>query len=202
MNIDQPHSTSKGRKALDQQLRQITKQLGARPIVLVGMMGSGKTTLGRRLAKMLKLDFHDSDHEVELAAGMTIPDIFSAFGEAYFRQGEAKVIARLVKDGQQILSLGGGAFINDDTRALVNQGAVSVWLQAPADVLMTRLRRKQNRPLMLTDNPEDTLRTLIEARQPLYAQAMVHVDLQDYAVERAAREIIGAIHAHIVKEKQ
>src|SRR5919112_4935718 len=149
----------------------ITRQLGARSIVLVGLMGAGKSTVGRRLAQKLGLPFRDADHEIEAAAGMSIPDIFAIYGETYFRDGERRVIARLLQEGPMVLATGGGAFMSEETRARIRERGVSVWLRADLDVLMRRVRKRANRPLLQNADPEGTMRKLIEARHPVYAQA-------------------------------
>ena len=149
----------------------LLRKLEGRSIVLVGMMGTGKTSIGRRLANALGLPFVDADVEIETAAGMTIPEIFSRHGEAYFRDGERRVIARILADGQRVLATGGGAYINPVTRERIAERGVSVWLKADADVLARRVRKRANRPLLHTRDPEQTLRELIELRDPVYALA-------------------------------
>jgi shikimate kinase len=175
--------------------------LGHRPIVLIGMMGAGKTTVGRRLAAKLGRHFVDSDEEVERAAGMTIEDIFKAHGEADFRAGEVKVIARLLKDDHIVLGTGGGAFINPDTRALVKSAAISVWIKADFELLFQRVSRRSNRPLLKTANPRETLQKLIEARYPIYAEADVTVISRDVPQDQVASEVIDAMVEHLSKEK-
>jgi shikimate kinase len=171
--------------------------LGPRPIVLVGMMGAGKTTVGRRLAARLSRHFIDSDEEVEKAANMTIPDIFAAHGEADFRAGEARVIARLLRDENIVLGTGGGAFINRETRALIKTGSLSVWIKAEADLLFARVSRRSNRPLLKTANPRQTLEALIAARYPIYAEADVTVSSADVPQDQVAGDIIEAIVAYL-----
>lgn len=171
--------------------------IGHRPIVLIGMMGAGKTTVGRRLAARLGRHFVDSDEEVEKAAGMTIEDIFRAHGEADFRAGEVKVIARLLKDGNIVLGTGGGAFINPETRALVKSSAVSVWIKADFELLFQRVSRRSNRPLLKTANPRETLQKLIEARYPIYAEADVTVVSRDIPQDQVAGEVIDALAEHL-----
>ncbi len=149
----------------------ILQKLNGRSIVLVGMMGTGKTSIGRRLAAALSLPFVDADVEIETAAGMTIPEIFARHGEAYFRDGERRVIARILADGQRVLATGGGAFITPTTRDRVAESGVSVWLKADAEVLARRVRKRANRPLLHTRDPEQTIRELSEQRDPIYAQA-------------------------------
>ncbi|WP_421762367.1 shikimate kinase [Devosia sp.] len=168
-------------------------RLGGRPIVLVGMMGAGKTTVGRRLASRIGRHFVDSDEEVEKAAGMSIEEIFKNRGEADFRAGEAKVIARLLKEQAVVLGTGGGAFMNPETRALVKEAAVSVWIKADFELLFARVSRRSNRPLLKTANPRETLQKLIEARYPTYADADVTVVSRDVPQDQVASEVIDAI---------
>ena len=148
---------------------RLRRGLGARSIVLVGLMGAGKSTVGRRLAGRLGLMFKDADHEIEAAAKLTIADIFSIYGEASFREGEERVIARLLREGPMVLATGGGAFMREATRARIAEGAISVWLKADLDVLMRRVRKRNTRPLLQTEDPEATMRTLMEVRHPVYA---------------------------------
>jgi shikimate kinase len=145
------------------------------------------------LAGELGLPFVDADGEIEAAAGMTIPEIFETHGEAYFRSGEARVIARLLEGGPQVLASGGGAFINPQTRALIRARGVSVWLKADLDVLMRRIRRRSDRPLLKTDDPERTLQCLIEERYPIYAEADVTVYSRDVSHEAIVADIIAAL---------
>lgn len=181
----------------DAQAERLLELLAGRPVALVGMMGAGKTTVGRRLAMRLGRRFADSDEEVERAAGMSIEDIFAAHGEADFRAGEARVIARLLKDGDVVLGTGGGAFINPETRALIKASSVSVWIKADVDVLFARVQRRSNRPLLKTANPRETLATLIENRYPIYAEADVTVVSHDVPQDQVAGAVIEALVAHL-----
>jgi len=147
-----------------------------RTIVLVGLMGAGKSSIGRRLANALNAPFFDADDEIEKAAGMTIAEIFEHHGEPHFRDGERKVIARLMSEGPCVLATGGGAFVNNETRALLNERAVTVWLRADLDVLVERTARKKTRPLLMTGDPRKILANLIEVRTPFYRQAHYTVD--------------------------
>jgi len=147
-----------------------------RTIVLVGLMGAGKSSIGRRLAATLGAPFFDADEEIERAAGMTVAEIFEHHGEPHFRDGERKVIARLMSEGPCVLATGGGAFVNNETRALLNERAVTVWLRADLDVLVERTSRKKTRPLLLTGDPRKILADLIEKRTPYYSQAHFVVD--------------------------
>ena len=176
---------------------ELNALLNGRPIVLVGMMGAGKTTVGRRLAARLGRHFVDSDEEVERAAGMSIEDIFTTHGEADFRQGEVRVIARLLKDGDLVLGTGGGAFMNGETRALVRDCAVSVWIKADFELLFQRVQRRSNRPLLKTPNPRQTLMDLIERRYPTYAEADVTVVSTDVPQDQVAGAVIEALLTHL-----
>jgi shikimate kinase len=148
-----------------------------RPIVLVGMMGVGKSSVGKRLAAMLHWPFVDADDEIEKAAQMTIPEIFDTHGEAYFRDGERRVIARLLhqEGGRQVIATGGGAFVNPETRTLILESAIAVWLDSDVETLLDRTARKANRPLLKQGNPRETITRLRDERRPAYAQAPVHV---------------------------
>jgi shikimate kinase len=176
---------------------ELNALLAGRPVVLVGMMGAGKTTVGRRLAARLARHFVDSDEEVEKAAGMSIEDIFATHGEEDFRAGEVRVIARLLRDRDLVLGTGGGAFINPETRALVKSSAVSVWIKADFDLLFSRVQRRSNRPLLKTPHPRQTLRELIEKRYPIYAEADVTVVSTDVPQDQVASEVIEALVAHL-----
>jgi shikimate kinase len=175
----------------------IAEALGRRSIVLVGMMGSGKSSIGRRVALRLGMPFVDADTEIEKAAGMTIADIFSIRGEAEFRSGEARVILRLLEGEPQVLSTGGGAFMNCDTRTVIASKGVSIWLNADLDVLMKRIRRRHDRPLLKTDDPAATLRTLMQERYPTYALADLTVESRDVPHDRIVDEIVSALAAHL-----
>jgi shikimate kinase len=176
---------------------EIVTALGCRSVVLVGMMGAGKSSIGRRLATRLGLDFVDADIEIEKAAGMSISDIFGSRGEPEFRSGEARVIARLLESGPQVLATGGGAFMNPDTRALIGVKAISVWLKAEFDVLMRRIRRRQDRPLLKTDDPAATLRHLIDERYPTYQAADLTVQSREVPHDRIVEEIVAALAGHL-----
>ena len=150
-----------------------------RPVVLVGMMGVGKSSVGKRLAALLHWPFVDADDEIEAAAQMTIPEIFATHGEAYFRDGERRVIARLIDareaGGRKVIATGGGAFVNDETRALILRSAIAVWLDSDVETLLERTARKDNRPLLKQGDPRETLARLREERRPSYEQAPIHV---------------------------
>ena len=159
-------------------------------IVLVGLMGAGKTTVGRRLARELGLEFLDADAEIEKAAGCTIPEIFENFGEPAFREGEQKVISRMLDDAPHVLATGGGAFMNEETRAAILAKSVSVWLDADIPILLERVSRKNNRPLLKTGDPETILRNLAAERNPIYALADIRVESDGGAHETVVEAII------------
>jgi shikimate kinase len=167
--------------------------LGRRSIVLVGMMGAGKSSIGRRVALRLGIPFIDADAEIEKAAGMSISDIFAIRGEAEFRAGETRVIARLLESGPQVLATGGGAFVNPETRAAVAAKGISIWLKADFDVLLKRIRRRHDRPLLKTEDPGATLRKLMQERDPIYALADLTVQSRDVLHDRIVDEIVSAL---------
>ncbi len=172
--------------------------LGSRSVVLVGMMGVGKSSIGRRLAARLGVPFVDADTEIEKAAGMSIADIFGRHGEADFRSGEARVIARLLDGGPQVLATGGGAVMNADTRAAIKAKGVSIWLSAELDVLMRRInKRKNDRPMLQTADPAATLRELLVAREPAYAQADLTVQSREVPHDAIVSEIMTALAAFL-----
>jgi shikimate kinase len=175
----------------------ILAALGRRSLVLVGMMGAGKSSVGRRLALRLGIPFVDADAEIEKAAQMTIAEIFAIRGEAEFRSGEARVIARLLDGGPQVMATGGGAFMNPETRALIGLKGISVWLKAEFDVLMRRIRRRHDRPLLRTEDPGATLRDLIDERSPVYALADLTVESHDVPHDRIVDDVVGALVGHI-----
>ncbi|GJE29359.1 Shikimate kinase 1 [Methylobacterium organophilum] len=172
---------------------RLRRGLGARSIVLVGLMGAGKSTVGRRLASRLGLMFKDADHEIEAAANLTIADIFAIYGEASFREGEERVIARLLREGPMVLATGGGAFMRETTRTRIAADGVSVWLKAELDVLMRRVRKRGTRPLLQTEDPEETMRQLMEVRHPVYAQADIMVMSRDVSHDRVVQDVMEAI---------
>jgi len=173
---------------------EIVVRLGHRSIVLIGMMGVGKSSIGRRLGARLGVPFVDADAEIEKAAGMSIADIFARHGEAAFRSGESRVIARLLEGGPQVLATGGGAVMNADTRALIKEKGVSIWLSAEFDLLMRRIsKRKAERPMLLTADPAATLRGLIAERGPIYGQADLTVQSREVPHDAIVNEIIEAL---------
>ncbi|HVZ04792.1 3-dehydroquinate synthase [Hyphomicrobium sp.] len=171
------------------------KRLGKRSIVLVGLMGCGKSSIGKRLAFKLGLPFIDADEEIERAAAKTINDIFADHGEAHFRDGERKVIARLLRDGPQVLATGGGAYMHPETRQRIREKGVSVWLRADLPVLMRRVMKRDTRPLLRDGNAEATMRKLIESRYPIYAEADMTVDSRDEPHDLAVAEIVNRLAA-------
>lgn len=181
------------RRSLSKDMALVRQRLDGHAIVLVGLMGAGKTTVGRRLAEKLGLAFVDADHEIELAAGQTIPEIFAQHGETYFRDGERKVIARLLENGAQVLATGGGAYMNADTRNVIRTHGISIWLRADFDLLMRRVRRRSNRPLLQNDDPEGVMRNLIAERYPVYAEADITVDSRDVAHTSIVNTIIKTL---------
>jgi shikimate kinase len=178
------------RRSISRDTTAVRQRLDSHAIVLVGLMGAGKTTVGRRLAEKLGLAFVDADHEIELAAGQTIPEIFTQYGEDYFREGERKVIARLLENGAQVLATGGGAYMNAETREAVRRHGIAIWLRADFDLLMRRVRRRSNRPLLQNDDPEAVMRNLIAERYPIYAEADLTVDSRDVAHTSIVNTII------------
>jgi shikimate kinase len=177
----------------------IVAALGIRSVVLVGMMGAGKSSIGRRLAVRLAIPFVDADTEIEKAAGMSIPDIFASHGEPDFRSGESRVIVRLLDGGPQVLATGGGAFMNAETRSAIGLKGVSVWLKAEIDVLMRRIKRRQDRPLLQTSDPAATLRNLMDVRYPVYELADLTVQSREVPHDKIVDEIVLALHDRLVR---
>ncbi len=178
--------------------RALVAALGVRSIVLVGMMGCGKTSAGRRLAERLNLPFVDADHEIEAAHQMTIAEIFARYGEPYFRDGERRVMARLLASGPNVIATGGGAFMNEQTRARIADGGISVWLNAEFDLLMKRVRRRPTRPLLQNPDPEGTLRRLMGERYPVYAKADVTVEARDAHYDAVVEDVMSALEKYLV----
>src|SRR3954466_265147 len=176
---------------------EITSALGTRSVVLVGMMGAGKSTIGRRLSARLRLPFLDADTEIEAAAGMSIPDIFESHGEPHFRDGEARVIARLLDSGAHVLATGGGAFMREETRKRIRDKAVSVWLKADAETILKRVKRRADRPLLQTADPAATIERLIAERYPVYQLADIAIASRDVLHERIVEESLAALHAQL-----
>lgn len=174
---------------------RLVARLAGRHVVLVGLMGAGKTSVGRRLAQRLGLHFVDSDHAIEESARMTIPEIFATLGEAEFRAGERKVIARLLNEKQQVIATGGGAFMDAETRARIRERGVSLWLNAELPVLMRRVQRRQNRPLLQSEDPQGTMRRLMETRYPVYAEADASILSQEVPHETMVQAALEALNA-------
>ena len=173
---------------------EITAMLGARSVVLVGMMGAGKSTIGRRLSVRLRLPFLDADTEIEAAASMSIPDIFETHGEPHFRDGEARVIARLLDGGPTVLATGGGAYMREETRNRIRDKAVSIWLKADADIIMRRVKRRADRPLLQTADPAATIGRLLGEREPVYQHADITIWSRDVPHEKIVDECVAALH--------
>lgn len=164
-----------------------------KPIVLVGLMGCGKSTIGRRLATRMNLSFADTDDEIERAAGMTISDIFARYGESHFRDLERRVITRMLDHGQGVLATGGGAFMNDETRAAIQEKAISIWLDADIPTLVERVGRRSHRPLLKDRDAAKVLRELATVRNPIYAQAHLRVSSASDPHETTVRSILEAL---------
>ena len=179
------------------QIERVLARLGKRCIVLVGMMGAGKTSIGRRLANLLHLPFLDADAEIEKAANLTIPEIFASYGEAEFREGEKRVVARLLAGGPAVLATGGGAFMNEETRERCRAEGVTIWLKADVPVLLERVRKKGNRPLLDSDDPEGVMRTLLAEREPTYALADITIASREGPHQAVVGEIVAALDAHL-----
>lgn len=184
---------SRKRDEKNDRAEQIRKRLGDRSIVLIGLMGAGKTAIGRRLASCLGLDFTDADNEIENAAGTSISDIFNEHGEAHFREGEKKVIARLLKSGPQVLATGGGAYMNDETRQNIHARGIAVWLKGDLAVLLDRVKRRDHRPLLKTGDPETVMKKLMDERYPVYAGADITVQSRDVVHDVIVGEIITSL---------
>lgn len=173
--------------------RLILSHLGDRLIVLVGMMASGKTSVGRLLAQRLGIPFVDSDQEIEIAAKMSVPEIFTMRGEAEFRGGERRVIARILKHGPRVLATGGGAFMNEETRAGIATRGVSIWLKADVETLYRRAKRRSNRPLLQNEDPEGTIRKMIEVRYPLYSLSDITIQSEDGPYDATVDALMAAL---------
>lgn len=175
-------------------------RLKRRSLVFVGLMGAGKTVIGRRVAGILGLPFIDSDHEIETVSRMTVPELFATYGEEEFRALERRVIARLLRHGPQVLSTGGGAFMNEATRRAIARQGVSVWLKADLDTLMHRVAKRQNRPLLNTEDPRAVMQRLMDARYPVYGTAAVTVQSRDEPKEIIAGEVVASLAAFLEEE--
>jgi len=183
------------RRSINKEIEKTKAALGNRSIVLVGLMGAGKTSVGRRLAEKLGLPFVDADHEITIAAGKTIPEIFTDHGEEYFREGERRVIARLLENGGQVLATGGGAFMNSETRERARERGISVWLKADLDLLLKRVAKRNDRPLLKQDDPAAVLSKLIDLRYPVYALADITVESRDVQHTQMVNDVVRALAA-------
>ena len=186
--------TRRVRKPAPREIAAVKKMLADKSVVLVGLMGCGKSAIGRRLAAALDLPFTDADEEIEKAAGKSISEIFEDHGEAEFREGERKVIARLLTGGPQVLATGGGAFMDPETRASISKKGISVWLKADLPVLLRRVARRDNRPLLKTGNPSEVMSRLIRERYPTYAEADIVSESRDVPHEQIVTEIIEKLY--------
>ncbi|MCC6205051.1 MAG: shikimate kinase [Hyphomicrobiales bacterium] len=187
--------------ASEEIVAEILTRLGRRSIVFIGLMGAGKTAIGRKVAATLGLPFLDSDQEIEAVSRMTVPELFERYGEPEFRALEQRVIARILEQGPQVLSTGGGAFMNEQTRSLIAGSAVSVWLKAEIDVLMDRVSKKQNRPLLKAPDPRTVMERLMTERYPVYATADVTVPTRDEKKEIISAEVINSLFDHLAGRK-
>jgi shikimate kinase len=179
---------------------EIKSRLGERSIVLVGLMGCGKSSVGRRLAAALDLSFVDADDEIELAAGQSIPEVFARYGEDHFRDRESRIISRILDTGPQVLATGGGAYMRAETREKIAACGISVWLKAELSVLMNRVRRRTDRPLLKTANPVETMRQLMDVRYPVYGKADITVLSREAPHDVMVGEILKAVHKKLVEE--
>jgi len=185
----------------DENVADILSRLNDRSIVLIGLMGAGKTTIGRRLAKKLNMPFADADTEIEKAAGKTVPEIFEEHGEQYFRDGERRVIDRLLQEQPRVLATGGGAYMNADTRSTIALNGISVWLKADFDLLMKRVRKRSNRPLLKSDDPEAVMQKLIEERYPVYGEANIVVESKDVPHDQIVVACMETLARHLCREE-
>ncbi len=185
------------KKGAGEREKRLVEALDGRPIILIGLMGAGKTTVGRRLANRLAIPFRDADHEIEAAANLTVAEIFAEHGESYFREGEKKVIARLLDDGCQVLATGGGAWMNEETRSVVSQHGISVWLKADFDILMARVRRRSHRPLLKDPDPEGVMQRLMDERYPVYGLADLEVMSIDAPHEAIVEAVVKSLEDHV-----
>lgn len=197
MERQTPHGDAPARPAP----AALVEPLAARTIVLVGLMGAGKTTIGRRLAARLAMPFRDADAEIETAAGMPISDIFATLGESAFRDGERRVIARLLQEGPLVLATGGGAYMDPGTRERIAASGSSVWLKADHETLMRRVRKRVHRPLLQNPDPDGTMRRLMSERYPVYALADVTVESGDSSHDGIVGEILAALQGRALERQ-
>jgi len=194
------NASQENRKNLDR--GNIVPYLGTRSIVLVGLMGCGKSSVGRRLAARMKLPFVDADEEIERAAGKTIPEIFADYGEVHFRDREWRIIDRLLARGPQVLATGGGAFMRSETRQAIAERGLSVWLRAELNVLMERVVRREDRPLLNTGSPRETMRTLMLERYPIYSLADITVESHNGSHDDVVKAIMKELDRYLSAECQ
>ncbi len=181
------------KRSIAKDIDLVKSSLNGRSLVLVGLMGAGKTSVGRRLADRLDLKFVDADHEIETAAGKSVAEIFADHGEPYFRDGEKRVIMRLLENDSHVLATGGGAYMNAETRRKIKDSAISIWLRADLDLLMKRVLKRGNRPLLQQQDPETVMRNLMEARYPIYAEADITVESRDTQHGQMVGDVIRGI---------
>ena len=184
------------RRCIAHKVTELAKRLD-RPVVLVGLMGVGKSTVGRRLARRLGLDFVDSDAAIEDASGYSAAEVFERFGEQDFRDGERRLVARLIDGAVKVIATGGGAYVDPRTRELLNERAITVWLDAPVEVLAERTSRRDTRPLLRNDDPKGTLERLNDERRPSYAEAHIHVKSSEGPHADVVERIVAAIEDHL-----
>lgn len=185
-----------------ERIDRVVARLGERCVVLIGMMGAGKTSVGRRLANALQLPFLDADGEIEKAANLTIPEIFEHYGEAHFREGEQRVVARLLAGGPAIVATGGGAFMSEETRRRCREAGVTVWLKADVPVLLERVRKKGNRPLLNKPDPEKVMRQLLDEREPIYGTADIIVASRDGPHQAVVANIVAALDSYFEERSE
>ena len=179
---------------------KVSRLLNGRTIVMVGMMGAGKSSIGRRLANRLGMPFVDADTEIEQAANQSIPDIFEQYGEAYFRDGERRVIQRLLDGKPKVLATGGGAYIHPETRAAIERAGISIWLKADRELLLSRVKRRGGRPLLGTGDPAEVIDRLIAERYPIYAEAKIHIQSRDVAHDAVIDDILATLADYLGRE--
>jgi len=199
MRFGLKHRAARKRSARQREL--LISKLGDRSVVLVGLMGAGKTVIGRLLARQLKLPFVDADHEIEAAAGMSIKELFAEHGEAYFRDGERKVIRRILKSGPQVLATGGGAIMNEETRTAIARQGITLWLNADLDVLMERVSRRSTRPLLQTADPRAVMKKLLDERYPVYGLSDVHVTSRNVQKRVIVNEAVKALCGYLCQDE-
>ena len=195
--MDPRHASTDPSATLPLEGAEVRALLAGRHLVLVGLMGAGKTSVGKRLAQRLGLRFIDSDHAIEESAHMSIPEFFALRGEAEFRAGERRVIARLLREPQQVIATGGGAFMDVETRAAIREKGVSLWLRAELPVLLKRVARRQDRPLLQNTDQEATMRGLMERRYPVYAEADVTIQSEELPHDVMVQTALKALAAHL-----